>query len=121
MSPGRSSGGKQDTTVSDTVVPDESGLIGGKSLYARIVDGLTVLFPVWVLVGATIGIVRPETVTWFSKDMFTMGLSFLMLSMGLTLTWKDFQEASRAEDEQKRLQMLLSLCLFASNGSWARR
>lgn len=47
---------------------------------------------VWVLLGATVGITNPSAVSWFSKDMFTYGLSFLMLSMGLTLTWKDFKD-----------------------------
>lgn len=42
--------------------------------------------------GAVIGVARPAAVTWFSSDIFTYALGFLMLSMGLTLTFKDFQK-----------------------------
>lgn len=57
----------------------------------RLAEILTTLFPVWVCLGVAIGIARPAAVTWFTSDMFTVALGFLMLSMGLTLTFKDFQ------------------------------
>ena len=34
-------------------------------------------------------------VTWLETDLFTMGLGFLMLSMGLTLTFEDFRRCMR--------------------------
>eukprot|EP00891_Asterochloris_glomerata_P000476 jgi/Astpho2/476/e_gw1.00011.83.1_t len=55
---------------------------------------LTLLFPVWVCLGAGIGIARPQTVAWLSSDLFTYLLGFLMLSMGLTLTFDDFKKCS---------------------------
>lgn len=57
----------------------------------KFADKLATLFPLWVFIGAAIGITNPAAVTWFSSTMFTVGLGFLMLAMGLTLTFKDFQ------------------------------
>lgn len=34
-------------------------------------------------------------VTWLETDLFTVGLGFLMLSMGLTLTFDDFKRCLR--------------------------
>ena len=45
-----------------------------------------------MFLGAAIGITNPATVTWFSSGLFTLGLGFLMLSMGLTLTFDDFRQ-----------------------------
>ena len=44
--------------------------------------------------GAAIGISRPQSVAWCSSGLFTSLLGFLMLSMGLTLTFEDFKKAS---------------------------
>lgn len=66
-----------------------------KTGFNRFVDVLTTMFPVWVFLGASIGIARPAMVTWLSSDLFTLGLGFLMLSMGLTLTFEDFKKCFR--------------------------
>ncbi|XXG56021.1 hypothetical protein AAC387_Pa03g3551 [Persea americana] len=63
--------------------------------YERIVELLTTLFPVWVILGTVIGIYKPSAVTWLETDLFTVGLGFLMLSMGLTLTFEDFRRCMR--------------------------
>lgn len=34
-------------------------------------------------------------VTWLETDLFTLGLGFLMLSMGLTLKFEDFRRCLR--------------------------
>ncbi|WOK95790.1 hypothetical protein Cni_G04497 [Canna indica] len=65
------------------------------SQYERIVELLTTLFPVWVILGTIIGICKPSMVTWLETDLFTLGLGFLMLSMGLTLTFEDFRRCMR--------------------------
>ncbi|OAY63323.1 putative sodium/metabolite cotransporter BASS2, chloroplastic [Ananas comosus] len=69
------------------------------SQYERIVELLTTLFPVWVrfhvILGTIIGIYKPSAVTWLETDLFTVGLGFLMLSMGLTLTFEDFRRCMR--------------------------
>nr|AMN87051.1 hypothetical protein [Paspalum vaginatum] len=65
------------------------------SQYEKIVEMLTTLFPVWVILGTIIGIYKPSMVTWLETDLFTWGLGFLMLSMGLTLTFDDFKRCLR--------------------------
>ncbi|CAL9780502.1 unnamed protein product, partial [Musa acuminata subsp. burmannicoides] len=65
------------------------------SQYESIVELLTTLFPVWVILGTIIGIYKPSMVTWLETDLFTVGLGFLMLSMGLTLTFEDFRRCLR--------------------------
>ncbi|KAH0970416.1 hypothetical protein GBA52_022572 [Prunus armeniaca] len=67
----------------------------GMSLYERIIETLTTLFPVWVILGTILGIYKPSAVTWLETDLFTLGLGFLMLSMGLTLTFEDFRRCLR--------------------------
>ena len=42
--------------------------------------------------GAALGISRPASLLWFKSDLFTYALGFLMLSMGLTLTFDDFRQ-----------------------------
>ncbi|OMO80865.1 Bile acid:sodium symporter [Corchorus capsularis] len=67
----------------------------GMSQYERIIETLTTLFPVWVILGTILGIYKPAAVTWLETDLFTLGLGFLMLSMGLTLTFEDFRRCLR--------------------------
>lgn len=67
----------------------------GMSQYERIIETLTTLFPVWVILGTVIGIYKPAAVTWLETDLFTICLGFLMLSMGLTLTFEDFRRCLR--------------------------
>ncbi|CAJ1944386.1 unnamed protein product [Sphenostylis stenocarpa] len=73
-------------------IPESTGEL---SQYEKVVETLTTLFPVWVILGAIIGICKPTAVTWLEKDFFTLGLGFLMLSMGLTLTFEDFRRCLR--------------------------
>ena len=51
---------------------------------------------VQVVLGATLGIMRPSAVTWLDSNRFTYALGFLMLSMGLTLTVEDFKKVTFA-------------------------
>ncbi|KAI3765503.1 hypothetical protein L2E82_15539 [Cichorium intybus] len=48
-----------------------------------------------VILGTIIGIYKPSALTWLETDLFTVGLGFLMLSMGLTLTFEDFKRCLR--------------------------
>ncbi|GAB4832925.1 Sodium/pyruvate cotransporter bass2, chloroplastic [Ancistrocladus abbreviatus] len=73
-------------------VPSSSGRM---SRYEKIIETLTTLFPVWVILGTIVGIYKPAAVTWLETDLFTLGLGFLMLSMGLTLTFEDFRRCLR--------------------------
>ncbi|KAK4604278.1 hypothetical protein RGQ29_012682 [Quercus rubra] len=72
-----------------------SGTPSGMNPYERVIETLTTLFPVWVILGTIIGIYKPAAVTWLQTDLFTLGLGFLMLSMGLTLTFEDFRRCMR--------------------------
>ncbi|KAJ8442356.1 hypothetical protein Cgig2_018612 [Carnegiea gigantea] len=71
--------------------------------YEKIVETLTTLFPVWVCFTLTNAIVLAgaenygffRQVTWLETDLFTIALGFLMLSMGLTLTFEDFRRCLR--------------------------
>ncbi|KAJ7534846.1 hypothetical protein O6H91_12G017600 [Diphasiastrum complanatum] len=65
------------------------------STFDKVVETLTTLFPVWVILGTFIGIWKPSAVTWLQTDLFTLSLGFLMLSMGLTLTFEDFRRCLR--------------------------
>ena len=56
--------------------------------------------------GAALGISRPQSLLWFKSDLFTYALGFLMLSMGLTLTFDDFR------------QVLAHLCLVSRLSCW---
>ncbi|XP_044472472.1 sodium/pyruvate cotransporter BASS2, chloroplastic isoform X2 [Mangifera indica] len=72
-----------------------SNTSSGMSQYEKIIETLTTLFPVWVILGTIVGIYKPAAVTWLETDLFTLGLGFLMLSMGLTLTFEDFRRCLR--------------------------
>ncbi|RLN25389.1 putative sodium/metabolite cotransporter BASS2, chloroplastic [Panicum miliaceum] len=65
------------------------------SQFEKFVELLTTLFPVWVIIGTIVGISKPSMVTWLDTDLFTVMLGFLMLSMGLTLTFEDFKRCLR--------------------------
>ncbi|OIV99941.1 hypothetical protein TanjilG_26279 [Lupinus angustifolius] len=82
---------KATTNVSGDI-PESTG---GLSQYEKVIETLTTLFPVWVILGAVVGIYKPAAVTWLETDLFTLGLGFLMLSMGLTLTFEDFRRCLR--------------------------
>eukprot|EP01041_Mallomonas_annulata_P004072 gene4072-8101_t len=61
--------------------------------YLKTTDVLTNLFPLWTVLFAGLALKRPETFAWFTTNYFTASLAILMLSMGITLTPKDFQSA----------------------------
>jgi hypothetical protein len=63
--------------------------------FEKFVELLTTLFPIWVILGTLIGIYKPSAVTWLETDLFTVALGFLMLSMGLTLSFDDFRRCLR--------------------------
>ncbi|KAK4531298.1 hypothetical protein CCYA_CCYA07G2155 [Cyanidiococcus yangmingshanensis] len=55
----------------------------------------TNLFPLWTVISALLAIVRPSAFLWVSTSYFTLGLAILMLSMGITLTMRDFARVLR--------------------------
>ena len=52
----------------------------------------TRLFPLWVSLCAVIALINPALFTWFSGPWITYGLGGIMLGMGLTLQWQDFNQ-----------------------------
>ncbi|PSS15622.1 Sodium/pyruvate cotransporter like [Actinidia chinensis var. chinensis] len=84
---------KAATNASSGDIPESAP--SGMSQYERIIETLTTLFPLWVILGTILGIYKPAAVTWLETDLFTVGLGFLMLSMGLTLTFEDFRRCLR--------------------------
>ncbi|KAJ3695338.1 hypothetical protein LUZ60_000715 [Juncus effusus] len=84
---------KAEANISSGNIPEK--IPTQMSTYERIVELLTTLFPLWVIIGTIIGIYKPSMVTWLETDLFTVGLGFLMLSMGLTLTFDDFRRCMR--------------------------
>jgi BASS family bile acid:Na+ symporter len=55
----------------------------------------TNLFPIWVLLGGGLALVRPEWFTWFQGPWIVWGLAVIMLGMGVTLSVDDFRGALR--------------------------
>lgn len=58
----------------------------------KILSILTNFFPLWILAGGTLALMRPHWFTWFSGSFITWGLAAIMLGMGLTLTLDDFKK-----------------------------
>lgn len=56
----------------------------------RVAVALANAFPVWVVLGAGLALWEPATATWFQPTWIPYFLGIIMLSMGLTLTTKDF-------------------------------
>lgn len=57
----------------------------------KLINGLSNLFPVWVVAACGTALVRPEWFTWFSGPYIIWGLGVIMLGMGITLTVDDFR------------------------------
>lgn len=47
-------------------------------------------FPFWVSIASLISLFHPPVFTWFTGPLIPVGLGFIMLGMGLTLTVEDF-------------------------------
>lgn len=60
----------------------------------RLLESATNAFPLWVLASSIIGWFRPAVFDWFTPFV-TPSLALTMLSMGMTLTLKDFQRVAQ--------------------------
>ncbi|GAX19626.1 bile acid:Na+ symporter, BASS family [Fistulifera solaris] len=63
-------------------------------LYLKTADVATNLFPFWTVLFTAIALKSPQSFAWFSTEYFTACLAALMLSMGITLTPKDFADVA---------------------------
>ena len=52
---------------------------------------LTNLFPLWSVLVAVVALIWPAVFSWYSTLFIQIGLGFIMLGMGLTLTLSDFK------------------------------
>lgn len=56
------------------------------------------LFPVWILIGATLALFYPPLFSWYATSkllgtpLIVWGLAIIMLAMGMTLRWEDFRD-----------------------------
>ena len=96
--PSRSNGNLEATKTNEPTV----------SPFIQTINALTNLFPLWVLLGALVGMTSPASVTWFKGDMITNALALTMLGMGLTLEFDDFL-ASLKKPKQIALGVLLQV------------
>lgn len=64
-------------------------------MYTKVMDKITVLFPVWTVMSAIWALQRPGDFAWFTTKYFTAFLGALMLSMGITLTTDDFVRVAK--------------------------
>jgi len=54
----------------------------------------TQLFPLWNIFGAALALKEPAAYAFMSTDYFTVALSVLMFSMGITMTMDDFKRVA---------------------------
>jgi hypothetical protein len=52
-------------------------------------EAISTAFPLWVTIGCVLGLVRPSSFNWVTPKLCTMGLSVIMLGMGMTLSLDD--------------------------------
>ena len=62
----------------------------------KIIEPFTRSFPFLVTACALIALSYPPSFTWFSGLWITYGLGGIMLGMGLTLQWRDFNQVFKA-------------------------
>jgi bile acid:Na+ symporter, BASS family len=75
--------------------------------YIQTANIATNLFPVWTVLFTAWALKRPNDFAWFTTKYFTGALAALMLSMGITLTPKDFIDVT---SEPKSVLMQFALC-----------
>ncbi len=89
--------------------PEEAKTFGAKlfDAYIKTANAATNLFPLWTVIFTAWALKRPTDFAWFTTKYFTAGLAALMLSMGITLTPKDFADVA---SEPKSVVMQFTLC-----------
>ncbi|KAL6746054.1 sodium bile acid symporter family-domain-containing protein [Haematococcus lacustris] len=76
----------------------------------------TTLFPVWVIGAAVGGFHRPELFNWFHTSQITNGLMFVMLGMGLTLTFEEIGAVFTRQPQLLALGMMLQYSVLPAVG-----
>lgn len=55
----------------------------------------TNLYPLWIVASSVLGLIKPESLSWFSGPWVVWALTIVMLSMGTTLTVDDFKRLGK--------------------------
>ncbi|CAK8534911.1 unnamed protein product [Lathyrus sativus] len=74
----------------------ESANVGERSLRQWVEltgEVISTAFPLWVTIGCALGLVRPSSFNWVTPKLSIVGLSVIMLGMGMTLTLDDLRSA----------------------------
>jgi BASS family bile acid:Na+ symporter len=74
--------------------------------YEKTANIATTLFPLWTVLFTGLALKSPQSFSWFTTEYFTGALAALMLSMGITLTPKDFTDVA-ATPKPTIMQFLL--------------
>lgn len=77
---------------------------------------VTSLFPVWVIGAALGGYYQPQLFNWFQSTQITNGLMFVMLGMGLTLTFKEIGSVFTRQPQLLALGMVLQYSVLPALG-----
>eukprot|EP00199_Chlamydomonas_sp_CCMP681_P001730 CAMPEP_0119104544 /NCGR_PEP_ID=MMETSP1180-20130426/2733_1 /TAXON_ID=3052 ORGANISM="Chlamydomonas cf sp, Strain CCMP681" /NCGR_SAMPLE_ID=MMETSP1180 /ASSEMBLY_ACC=CAM_ASM_000741 /LENGTH=380 /DNA_ID=CAMNT_0007089339 /DNA_START=114 /DNA_END=1257 /DNA_ORIENTATION=- len=77
---------------------------------------ITSLFPFWVILAAVSAFHRPELFTWFTPAHINNGLMFVMLGMGLTLTFKEILNVFTKQPQLLALGMVLQYTVLPAIG-----
>ncbi|CAJ1957720.1 unnamed protein product [Sphenostylis stenocarpa] len=56
-------------------------------------DAISTAFPLWVTIGCVLGLLRPSCFNWVTPKLNILGLTIIMLGMGMTLTLADLHGA----------------------------
>ena len=108
--PVSSSSSSASSSSSSSSSPDEAS-----SPILALMNAATNAFPLWVLLGAVVGMTAPSLVTWFKGTAITLALSVTMLGMGLTLEIDDFLDAVK-KPKQVALGVALQYTIMPTLG-----
>lgn len=78
-------------------------------------EALSTAFPLWVTIGCVLGLVRPSSFNWVTPKLSLVGLTVIMLGMGMTLTLDDLRSALSMPKEVLSgffLQYSVSICVL---------
>lgn len=80
-------------------------------------EALSTAFPLWVTLGCVLGLLKPTSFNWVTPKLSILGLTIIMLGMGMTLTLDDLRGALAMPKEVLSgfvLQYSVSTHLFTS-------
>uniref|UniRef100_A0A2P2IU87 Putative sodium/metabolite cotransporter BASS1ic n=1 Tax=Rhizophora mucronata TaxID=61149 RepID=A0A2P2IU87_RHIMU len=67
--------------------------IAKRSWFVAAGDAISTAFPIWVLLGCLLGLMKPSSFSWVTPKWTMLGITLTMLGMGITLTLDDLSTA----------------------------